>query len=144
MTPLYDAVYDRLAGSAALTDLLSTYKDDEGWDSPAIFMDTPVPRRAVRPWVATIGAIATDAFDTKDRNGMDLEVDFLAATDRVGSAAPVDAIAELVRSLLHRAYLDVAGYQVLIAKARPPIVAPSDETVTARIVHLRWVLRALT
>jgi hypothetical protein len=138
-----NAVYARLISDTTLTNMLATYTDSGGTVTPALFMNAPVPPKAARPWVVLAGFTMGDNFDTKDRPGFEVESDILSVADVDGTSRVVAPIAYRVWSLLHKFYLDVSGFQNLISKAGPPIVAPTDETLIGRTIHARWIFRAL-
>lgn len=143
MNALSDAIYDRLTGAdpdaVALCAALATF---EG--GPAVFAGTYVPDDAGLPYVAIRPPMAADTADTKDRQGQALSVDVAVYDENAGSDARVADLAELVRGLLHKRPLTMSGWSALIADARPPIYAPTDNLVLGRIVQTRWTLRSWT
>lgn len=143
MNALSDAIYDRLTGSdpdaVALCAGLAAYKG-----APAVFAGTYVPDDAPRPYVAIRPPMAADTADTKDRQGQALSVDIGVYDNNSGTDAPVADLAELIRGLLHKRPLAMSGWSALIADARPPIYAPTDNYVLGRIVQTRWTLRSWT
>lgn len=134
MSAVAQALYARLAGDAALTVLLSTY---EG--TPAIFTGKLVPEDADRPYLWIPAAMTDQPFDTKIELGRDTEREVWVVCDNAGSMAPVETIAERVRALLHRAAFPISGGSVIIAEARGPVGAPSDDSVAALRVSVRLV-----
>lgn len=137
MGALSQAFYDRLAGDATLTALLATYEGQ-----PAVFTIDPVPADAVLPYVVTAGEFAVAPFDTKTRNGRTVYRDIRCYAKELGSAEPIEDIAERVRALFHRYALPVVGFDPVLCDVSGPTVAPDDdETVTGRIVSVRLVLQ---
>lgn len=139
---LSDAVYDRLtdAGTdegAALAGLLADYQG-----TPAVFANQTVPDDAERMWVQIGPVLIAEPFDTKDRDGIDASIDIGIYADNAGDDSDVNTAAKMVQRLLHRHRLAVSGYSVLVAEARKPVLAPTDETVVGRVVSARWLLRS--
>lgn len=135
MGAITQAFYNRLAGDAPLTALLSRYNG-----APAIFTIEPVPEDARLPFIVAIGDVATSPFDTKTTRGRDIARDIRCYTEATGSAADVEAIAERVRVLFHRYRLAVAGFGTVLAIASGPSIAPTDETVYGMLVTVRLII----
>lgn len=132
---LTEAIYDRLAGDATLTAMLSTYRG-----APAIFTVDPAPEDAVAPFVVTAGHVADVAFDTKTTLGREVWRDVRCYTgDKEGSALVVEAVAERVRVLLHRHKLVVTGFTTMVAECSGPVVA-DEQGAFGRIVTVRLMM----
>lgn len=131
MSILTQAIYDTLAGDAALVALLSTY---EG--SPAVFTTDPGPGDAALPYIITAGEVAQSPWDTKTTRGRVATRDVRCYAAASGSAATVEAIAERVRALLHRQTLAIADFEWIMAECSGPIAA-DEQDAYGRIVTIR-------
>jgi hypothetical protein len=132
MSVLTQAIYNRLAGDGTLTAMLNTYDG-----APAIFTTDPAPGNATMPYIVTAGEVAQEPFDTKQSRGRTATRDVRCYTAAGGSAATVEAIAERVRTLLHRQLLTIADHEWLLTECSGPQVADEQDAygriVTARI-----------
>ena len=133
MGAVTEAIYDVLAGDATLTALLTSYGGE-----PAIFTTDPAPGDATLPYIVTAGEVTHTPFDTKNTRGRQIWRDVRCYADAAGgSAAAVEAIAERVRTLLHRQPLAAAGFVWIWTECSGPIAADEDEAygriVTAKI-----------
>lgn len=131
---LTTAVYERLAGDPTLAALLATYEGE-----PAIFTTDPAPGDASLPYIVTAGEVAQAPFDAKNARGREVYRDVRCYASASGSTVTVEAIAERVRTLLHRHRLEVAGFETWVAAASGPIAA-DEEDAYGRIVTVRWIL----
>lgn len=130
MSVITAAIWDRLANDALLTALLSEYGG-----LPAIFTTDPAPGDAVLPYIVTAGEVAQTPWDTKTTLGRELTRDVRCYDADDGSVVTIEAIAERVRSLLHRHELVVDGYTTVIAECFGPITA-DEEDAYGRIVSV--------
>jgi hypothetical protein len=135
MTPLTQAIYNRMAGDTTLTSMLSVYRG-----SPAIFTADPVPPDAKRPFIVAAGAVNDSAFDTKTSRGREVSRDIRVYTDATGSFAGLEQISDRVRTLFHRYAIAVIGFSTLVAQASGPTVVPTDPQVQGMSVSVRWIL----
>lgn len=135
MSILTQAIYDVLAGDAALTALLSTYGGE-----PAIFTTDPGPGDASMPYIVTAGEVAQEPFDTKTTRGRAVTRDVRCYTAAGGSAATVEAIAERVRALLHRQEVVIADHEWVMAACSGPIAA-DEQDAYGRIVTVRTTVQ---
>ena len=133
MSPITAAIQARLAGDPTLGGMLAVYNG-----GPAVFT-TPPPGKAALPFIVTAGDLNARPFDTKNSRGRELwrEVECYAAAN--GSAVTVEAMAERVRALLHRAPLAVDGFGVLLADCMGPIVV-DDGDAYGRVVTVRMIM----
>ena len=129
------AIYDRMAGDAALTALVASYGA-----GPAVFTTDPAPGDAELPYIVSAGEVAQSASDTKTTRGRQVWRDVRCYAPAIGSAETVEAIAERVRALFHRHALEVDGFETWVAEAGGPIAADEDDAY-GRIVSLRLVLQ---
>jgi len=134
---LTQAIYDKLAEDVALTTLLATYQGQ-----PAIFTTQPAPGDATLPYIITAGNVAVVPFDTKTTQGRTFTRDVRCYAAASGSAATVEAIAERVRTLLHRSALIVEGFAWVWAKCSGPIAADEQDTY-ARIITVTMTIEEL-
>lgn len=134
MSVLTQSIYDRLADDTTLTDLLATY---EG--GPAIFTTDPAPGDASRPYIVTAGEVVQSPFDTKNSRGRRPFRDVRCYADADGSALAIEAIAERVRTLLHRYRLDIEGFGVLVADCGGPVEV-DEEDAYGRILTVEYLL----
>lgn len=129
-------IWSRLATDATLAGMLSTYAG-----VAAVFTVDPVPDDAVLPYVVIPGAVATVPADTKTMLGRQSTYDVRCYTAATGSTVAVDAIAERVRSLLHRQPIAVAGFGVYVANATGPSEGPEEPDAYGRIVTIRLTMQ---
>ena len=134
---LTQAIYDRLAADATLTGMLATYKGE-----PAIFTTEPAPGDASLPYIITAGNVAAAPFDTKTTRGRTIVRDVRCYAAASGSAATVEAIAERVRTLLHRRALEIPGFVWIWAECSGPIAA-DEQDAYGRIVTVRMTIEEL-
>lgn len=130
MSILTKAIYDKLASDPALVDMLGEYKG-----LPAIFTIDPAPGDAILPMLVTSGEVVQAPFDTKTSRGRDLIRDVRCYAQADGNTITIEAIAERVRSILHRQPLVIDGYRWLISDVNGPIVA-DERDYYGRIVSL--------
>jgi hypothetical protein len=128
------ALYDRLAGDATLTALLAVYRGE-----PAIFTVDPAPPDGALPYIVTAGSVVDNAWDTKTTRGRQVWRDVRCYAPATGSAATVEAIAERVRALLHRHYLEVDDHVTYLAEVAGPI-ALGDNEAYGRIITVRLTI----
>ena len=121
------AIYNKLSGDATLVGLLASYKG-----APAIFTTDPAPGDATLPYIVTAGDIAEVPFDTKTTLGRTITRDVRCYAAASGSAITVEAIAERVRTLLHRQALTIAGFVWLLAMCST--MAADEQDAYGRIV----------
>ncbi len=136
MNALTQAVYNLLQADSTLAGLLASYQG-----APAIVTASPVPYGVPRPYLVTAQPLHDEAFDGKNTTlGRIIHQDVRVVTDASGSSQLIDAIAERVRSLLHRQSLAVAGYTMIVADVSGPVSAPSDPRVMMLALTARFVL----
>jgi hypothetical protein len=130
MSILTAALFNHLAGDGPLTAMLTDYKS-----GPGIFTIDPVPGDAVLPYIVTAGEVTQTPWDTKNTRGRFILRDVRIYAPADGSVVLVEAIAERVRSLLHRQTLTIAGFKWIISDVSGPIVA-DEPGVYGRILTL--------
>ena len=128
------AIYNKLSGDATLVGLLSSYKGE-----PAIFTTDPAPGDATLPYIVTAGDIAEVPFDTKTTLGRTITRDVRCYAAASGSAVTVEAIAERVRTLLHRQALTITGFVWLLAMCSGPMAA-DEQDAYGRIVTVTMMV----
>lgn len=133
MSQLTEALYTRLAGDLTLAGFLSSYQG-----APAVFSGAPVPANATRPYVYLPVSLSDVADDTKLERGRDVQREIWIVVDNRGSVEEAETIAERVLELLHRKPLTLAAGLLHIAQGQGPTAAPSDDTVIALRVGLRF------
>lgn len=131
------SLYAYLAADAPLLGLLATYRS-----APAIFTEPPVPDDADLPYIV-INSISDVPFDTLAEEGRNVIRDIGCYARFTGSSAPIIAIAERVRSLLHSQTILVPGYANIVTSVVGVANAPTDRTVSGRIVSTRFLLRKI-
>lgn len=132
MGALTKAIYERLASDPELRAMLATYQGH-----PAIFTGDP-PGDAQFPMILVHGPHSDTPDDTKTSLGREVMRDIACYTEGTGSVADVEAIAERVRQLFHRASLPVDGYRVWLVQASGPTTSSDrDDKVQGRVVTLR-------
>ena len=135
MSAISSAFYALLSADANLVAMLATYRG-----APAIFTVDPPPADAVLPYVVTAGEAVHRPFDTKTTRGREIWRDVRCYAAVGDSAVVVEAIADRVRTLLHRAPLSITGYDAVIAECIGPIVADEIDAygriLTARITMM--------
>lgn len=139
MSAVTKALFDQLRTDATLTSMLSQYQS-----VPAIFARPLVPENAVRPYVWIQPPGADESADTKTTQGRTVRRDIWAVTNNQGSMASCEAIAERIRSRLHRQSFAVDGAELLISEVSGPSIAPSDESVIALSLGVRLVFEFTT
>lgn len=133
MSVLTQTIYDRLSTDTTLVGLLASYEDE-----PAIFTTDPAPGDASKPFIVTAGEVTQSPFDTKNSLGRRAYRDVRCYADADGSALAIEAIAERVRTLLHRYRLDVDGFGVLMAECGGPVTA-DEEDAYGRILTVQYL-----
>lgn len=130
------AIYDRLAGSAPLVELLGSRGDPP---RPSIFTFWPAPGDAMSAlYVVTPGAAVNLPFDTKTGLGRQITRYIYVYGPNVGNVTDIEAAAELIRGLFHRHALTVVGYSVYIGVAEGPATAPTGDDMVGRVVTVTW------
>jgi hypothetical protein len=89
----------------------------------------------------TAGAVAQTPYDTKnsDQRGRTLMRDVRCYAEANGTAATVEAIAERVRTLLHRQAITVEDWAICVAECMGPIAADEPDAY-GRVVTIRWIV----
>lgn len=131
------AIYTHLTGDSTLTGMLAVYRN-----APAVFMESPVPDDARRPFVV-INSVSDVPLDTLAEEGREVIRDIGCYADYTGSQGPVLAITERVRELFHHRTVAVNGYSNFITTVSGIILAPTDRTISGRIVSVRFSLRKI-
>jgi len=126
-----EAIHDRLVGDGELETLLASYGGE-----PAVFTVDPVPGDAELPYVVTVGQVWARPFDSKTTRGRELMRDVRCYSEADGSAALIEAIAERVRTLLHRQPLTIEGFGVWLTECSGP-VSVNEPDAYGRIVSVR-------
>lgn len=110
---LQDAVLAVLEGSAALAAILAPKAGDPA--KPAIYDEAPQPRRGEEdsyfPYL-TLGEDTLAAFATDTATGADVDL-VLHSWSRAGGWREVQAIDAVLRGLLHRQEIAVAGAELI-------------------------------
>jgi hypothetical protein len=137
------AIIARLKDDNDLSYLIETYLEE-----PCVFASPYVPEDAQRPYVYLLPALSDLAWDGKNWRGREVRRELIAVTDNTGSYLACEAIAERVRTLLHRYALpltvDSSGaslQHVFVAQAQGPEHFESDESVCALKVSVRFQFR---
>jgi hypothetical protein len=136
VSALTAAIAARLGGDPELASLLAGYRG-----GPAVFTVDPAPEDAELPYIVTAGEVTQTPADTKTGRGRQVwrDVRCYAAAD--GSAVTVEAMAERVRTLLHRSSaLDIDGFRVTVAECSGPVAADELDAY-GRIVTVRLIMR---
>ena len=134
MSVITAAIYSTLATDATLTALLSTYEGE-----PGIFTAEKVPEEATLPYIVTAGSIAQEPFDTKTTRGRVITRDVRCYAPAGGSAETVEAIAERVRTLLHRQAIAIDDFTWVMAECSGPEIA-DEQDAYGRIVTVRMTI----
>jgi hypothetical protein len=133
------ALYDVLANDATLVAMLQTYG---GGSAPAIFTTDPAPGDATLPYIVAAGRVSDVAFDTKTTTGREVEQNIRCYAEADGSVDQVEAIAERVKSLLHRQPFSVVGGEMELVDVSGPVVL-DEADVYGRIVMVRTITRRI-
>lgn len=133
MSILTTAIYDQLTGDGTLVGLLAKYKGN-----PAVFTTDPAPGDAELPYIVTAGEVTQIPFDTKTTRGRDLIRDVRCYAEADGSAVVIEAIAERVRTLLHRQQLTINGFDWILSNTTGPIAA-DERDVYGRIISVSLI-----
>jgi hypothetical protein len=141
MSVFTTGIYNRLNNDATLTSLLADYSDDVPNAGHAIFTIEPIPGDAIYPYII-ISKVSDTSDDTKQTRGRAITWDIRCYTLRTGSMVGVEAIAERVRTLLHRFSLVVTGYTTIVAEASGPFPAPVEDGVYGLIVTCSFRMEA--
>ena len=131
------AIFDRLAGLEALVDELAEYSD-----LPAIFTGARVPGDAPYPYVH-VQPVAGVNDDTKTSRRPELFFDVGVYADDPETSVTVERLAWAIHEEFHRRPLALGAFQNVVAEASPPIVAPTSDEITGRIISLRLVLSSV-
>jgi len=132
--PITQTTYDRMAGDATLTALISTYRG-----APAVFTIDPAPGDATLPYIVSAGQPVDTPFDTKTTRGRQLTRDIRCYASADGSAELIESIAERVRELFHRQVLTITGFVWIWAECSGPIVA-DEQDAYGRVVSVRMTI----
>lgn len=128
--------YDTPTSLAALG--LSRFPADDG--DLAVFVQSPVPGEAQRPYCAVSAPMSANGFDTKTRIGAEWMLDIGVYCDNTGSLTQINALADRIFRLLRytgQSALEIDGFSVVLCRVNWPIVAPTDETLVGRIIMLQ-------
>lgn len=124
-------------GGAPLAALLGTYNG-----GPCLFSGT-VPPDAPRPYVRIFAPYTNDPFDTKSDEGRYQERDVWVVVDATASLATLETLGEMLRGLLHRRQIPIAGYATVVSLCRGPVEIPHDGTVRGLSLTSLLTLAAL-
>lgn len=142
MSVFNQGIYERLAGDATLTAMLSVY---EG--APSILLVRPVPTDIEFPYVTADEDIAVSPYDTKTSRGREINRSIKAFTsaDSV-SRVRNDEIIERIRFLFHRQpdAIHIDGFVCMIANVtNGPEFMPTDNRVLAQEIQVRLVINQI-
>ena len=136
--PITAAVFTALKGDATLAGLLTEYPASSG--VAAVFTTRPIPEDAVLPFIVTAGNLIDQPFDTKGTTyGREIQRDIGCYAVETGSAVAIEAIAERVRTVLHKQALVIAGFTHVVSEILDMIPVDEDDVV-GRILTLRVLL----
>jgi len=132
-------LYTALAGDGTLTALLNTYRT-----APGIFTSFPIPADATFSgnlgYIVAHTIVADLGDDDTDQNGRMVTRDIHCFTKATGSVAAVEAIAERVRTVLHRNPITVSGFKNIQTLCQGPVDLPTDDTLYGRLVTAQFLL----
>ncbi len=125
MSVFTKGLFDHLvtAGGAPLAARVGTYAG-----GPCVFSGD-VPPDAPRPYVLIFAPYADLPWDDKQNEGRYQERDVWAVFDRTVSLATMEELGEMLRGLLHRRHIPIAGYGTVLSTVRGNGEIPSDGTV---------------
>lgn len=127
------AVWERLAGDPTFAAMNAAYL---GGRAVLVADDNTFPAEVPTPFTVVAGPEQDEPFDTKDFDGREQLVIVRFYTDRTGSTAAVDAMAERGRWLLHRKPQGLAP-GAFIAACSGPVVTPTDPSMYGRELAVR-------
>lgn len=133
------AIYSALANDATLTGSLGTYNS-----LPAIFSADPAPADWDQSgaWIILQPAVTQEPADTLSKAGRDVVRNIRIYTKWTGSAQPIEAVAERVRTILHNADLGVSGAVTLRCAVSGPSASPTTAAdVEGRLLQLRLTIQ---
>lgn len=112
---LQEALYDKLAGDATLSGLISGVRDY-------------APHEVVFPYVQ-IGHITSVPWDAKDFDGEEQTVTIHSWSQYAGSKE-VKQIMDRVRDLLHKGTISVTGHSVILIRCEFSEVMKDPDSIT--------------
>lgn len=121
MNALTPALHAALSEDTQLAGMLAKYKG-----LPAVFTSRPVPGAAKEPYIISAGEVNDLPWDTKNSRGREVRRDVAVYAEADGSPLVVEAIAERVRTILHRRALVIQGYNWVISDVTGPIALDGD------------------
>lgn len=131
---IIEGVYAKLSGDSTLTALLGTYSS-----ATCIFDGYYVPSQAPRPYISLRPIASVSILETKQEEGLDVELNVEMFTDERESTIILEQIMDKVISGLHNQALTVDDTLILI-KLIASVPVPTDENITGHRLTFRIVL----
>lgn len=133
------AFVDAMKADTALAGMITTFRG-----SAAVFGQSPVPRRARRPYIVTASNLSDVPFDTLDSAdgfGRDIRRDVFIYDDHPAGLVRIEQIAERVRAIFHRQRIAPSGWRgVFTTVVSGPLPAPTDDSIIGRVLTVRAVI----
>lgn len=114
-----EAVQAKLVASALATEL-ATYDFGDAVEAPAVFTIDPIPEDAELPAIVVTELGGSSDFGTRAKRGAEVDVDVRLWGDKDRSEKALRDLAWRVFLEMHRAHLDVDGFEEVGCFATPP------------------------
>lgn len=128
------AVYTALSGNGTLTGLLGTYSS-----ATCIFEGKQVPSAAPAPYVSIRPFELAQTFDTKNYNGLELDLQIACYTDERETSIVLEQICDQVITTLHRQLLSMTDTNVFL-EYTGSILAPTDDNISGQILTFKFII----
>jgi hypothetical protein len=133
MDVLRQAIYDKINGTAAITNILGTYRT-----YPAVVDGVNIPEDMPTPCIQ-YNIVLDQNNDTKNTTGRDVTVDVHCITTATSDPA---TLCTAVRNAFHRTAITVTGWTNIITECTGPIHGEHTQNYKDMIVTIRFVLEA--
>ncbi len=116
------AIREILMADAEIIAQVATYNG-----APAVFTVDPAPADCGQPVIVINEVGGFVGLETRCRRGYTASADVRIYDDKGLSKARIRTIAQRVWELLHRAELELDGYEAVVTLCQPPVDAPDPD-----------------
>jgi len=143
--PAITAIYNKIIATPAITALLNTYVYTTGAAPvPAVFTSFEIPQDLTGPYIILNVPSSSAGGNSEDRghiSGLSL-VDIVVYDEKARSSKALRATAQLIWETIHRATMEVTGYEVWVL-ATPPVQLSDPDGFPGYVVSCNATIRAL-
>jgi len=143
--PAITAIYNEIIATPEITALLNTYAYTTGSTPiPAVFTSAVIPQDLTGPYAILSVPASSSGGNSEDRGhiaGLSM-VDIVVYDEKARSSKSLRATAQLIWETIHRATMEVTGYEVWVL-ATPPAQLSDPDGFPGYVVSCKATIREL-